>query len=360
MFVYCITNKINHKKYIGITTKTVEERWKQHLLVAYNKSNKDYNSLFKKAIRKYGKENWLIESIYETSSLQDLKEKEIYFIKIFKSYAFDEDGWGYNSTRGGDYVSGYFEVPVSQFVIVSGQKIKDFRSIAEAEEEIGLRIERIGEFNQSCGGFCWFYTKDIQNLSNKDLIDKVHSLYPNLVYKLDLEGKILQIYRNSTKAGEDNNCSSGNIISCCLGTRNQANGFQWCYQKDISIRKNQKVKLPKTKQVGVIQYDLSGLKIKEYASIKEAAEENNCSESHISSCCRGKRNITANSQWRYSDEKLENVKELSIKRQVKCIETQEIFNSPNQAAKHFGYAQQTVKRSCMGEKINKPFHFEWI
>ena len=32
-FIYKITNQINQKSYIGLTTSTIEERWKEHLQV---------------------------------------------------------------------------------------------------------------------------------------------------------------------------------------------------------------------------------------------------------------------------------------------------------------------------------------
>lgn len=47
-------------------------------------------------------------------------------------------------------------------------------------------------------------------------------------------------------------------------------------------------------------------------------------------------------------------------RPVYCKETQEKFLTCNEAAKKFGYSQQTVKKSCLGEKINKPYTFIWL
>lgn len=57
MFVYQIVNKINNKKYIGITSKSISTRFTQH--------KKQLNCGIADAIKKYGEENFYIEKINE-------------------------------------------------------------------------------------------------------------------------------------------------------------------------------------------------------------------------------------------------------------------------------------------------------
>lgn len=98
MVVYKITNIINSKVYIGCTTKTVEERFKKHCL-------KRNNTIFGKAIKSYGRDNFTIEIIETCLSEKDMFEKEIFWIKEFKSNNRD---FGYNMTEGGDRGAVYY------------------------------------------------------------------------------------------------------------------------------------------------------------------------------------------------------------------------------------------------------------
>jgi len=62
--IYKITNTLNDKKYIGFTSKSIEERWRQHLHQALIQNTKTH---FYNAIRKYGELVWKLEIIDENS-----------------------------------------------------------------------------------------------------------------------------------------------------------------------------------------------------------------------------------------------------------------------------------------------------
>lgn len=90
MIIYKIQNKKDGKTYIGQTIRTVEDRVKRHL-----KRGKNHIA---HALRKYGIESFDISVIDMASSLEELKEKEKYWIKHFNCKC----PHGYNLTDGGD------------------------------------------------------------------------------------------------------------------------------------------------------------------------------------------------------------------------------------------------------------------
>lgn len=92
-FIYKITNIINGKSYIGQTIQDVKNRFYQHCATKCNRAV--LNMVIHKAIKKYGKSNFIIEVIEETDST-NLNDREKYWIKYYDSY-----NNGYNSTEGG-------------------------------------------------------------------------------------------------------------------------------------------------------------------------------------------------------------------------------------------------------------------
>ncbi len=90
--IYKITNMLNGKAYVGVTTKTIQERFDAHL----NRAVKE-RSAIQKALKKYGKENFEIIEIDTAISEQELFEKEKFWIAHFNTFSKN----GYNLTEGG-------------------------------------------------------------------------------------------------------------------------------------------------------------------------------------------------------------------------------------------------------------------
>ena len=101
MIVYKATNKLNGKSYIGQTTYTIKHRKKDHLSAARTRSD---NSVFHKAIRKYGSTVFVWEILSYCKNKSELDLLEAKFIKFYKSHV---SNGGYNLTYGGEGMCGY-------------------------------------------------------------------------------------------------------------------------------------------------------------------------------------------------------------------------------------------------------------
>lgn len=97
--LYIISNLKNDHIYIGLTTKPIQKRFKQHIKDAASGSNR----ALAKAIRKHGADNFVIEKSVNCQNLEVLYELEKYFIKIYKFLGREL----YNMTDGGEGVCGY-------------------------------------------------------------------------------------------------------------------------------------------------------------------------------------------------------------------------------------------------------------
>lgn len=92
MIVYAIMNQVDGKRYIGSTINTFKYR--------YGGSkwwNTTHNTYLKRAAAKYGPENFKVAILFETESFQELVEKEIELISLYKTY---DREFGYNIIKG--------------------------------------------------------------------------------------------------------------------------------------------------------------------------------------------------------------------------------------------------------------------
>lgn len=79
MIVYLAYLKGQHAFYVGKTTNTLSHRRNQHYASAKSKRN---NSIFHKAIRKYGRESFGWSVLEECDTIDELNEAEIKWIKL--------------------------------------------------------------------------------------------------------------------------------------------------------------------------------------------------------------------------------------------------------------------------------------
>lgn len=90
MYIYKITNIQNNKVYIGQTIRPIKDRFHRHINDAMNNV---LDTHFARAIRKYGKESFIIEQIDIAKTQTELNQKEQYWIQYYDSVKN-----GYNET----------------------------------------------------------------------------------------------------------------------------------------------------------------------------------------------------------------------------------------------------------------------
>lgn len=229
--VYCHTNKINNKKYIGITRQSVQQRWRDGK--GYYGQAKFYN-----AIEKYGWDNFQHEILYENLTEEEACKIESFLIKYYNTIKN-----GYNTLPGGN-VTNHSSATIdkmrkknikhSQEVInkITATKIEKygihvkcvetnqiFNSMGEASRIMNIdksSISRCCKGQQlTAGGYHWcFEERIIENIKDKRK-KKVRCI---------TSGKI---YNSVQEAADDTNSDASNICKVCNGKYKTTNKLKW-------------------------------------------------------------------------------------------------------------------------------------
>ena len=93
--IYKFTNRVNNKVYIGQTTQSLQQRVNRHL------QQLNDETYFHRALKKYSINNFNIEIIEQNIPLNELDNREIFWIKYYDSYYTSNKG--YNLTKGGQW-----------------------------------------------------------------------------------------------------------------------------------------------------------------------------------------------------------------------------------------------------------------
>lgn len=193
-YVYCHTNKINNKKYIGITMQKPSIRWGSKGQ-GYIKCPK-----FWKAIQKYGWNNFEHEILFKNLSQEEASQKEVELIKQYKT---SDGNFGYNLTSGGE---------------------RHYHFTEEVKQK--LREQKIGEKNPQYGTHRTEEEKEYLRNAMKEIgknggnhCKKVRCIETNIIYYSCQEAA-----RNT---GTGRTRQATHIAEVCNKKRNSCNGYTW-------------------------------------------------------------------------------------------------------------------------------------
>ena len=94
--IYCHTHIESGRKYIGLTSQTMEKRWKNHIHAALNSKGGRWH--FPNAVRKYGKDAFSHEVL---EICQDLESANLAEEKLIVHFDTRNPEKGFNLTKGG-------------------------------------------------------------------------------------------------------------------------------------------------------------------------------------------------------------------------------------------------------------------
>lgn len=175
--------------------------------------------------------------------------------------------------------------------------IKEIVEYCETEDEAYERERYYIGFYQSQDPL-----KGYNVTSGGDGADPLTSGVP--VEQYDINGKFIRSWDTITEAARDCKITSSCIVICCKNDHytnvKTAAGFQWKYAGSSKKIYSLPAKYP-LKPRPVLQYSLSGEFIKEWDSLKSAANYYKMNQGCIRRVCEQQRKTSKGFQWRFKD-----------------------------------------------------------
>jgi group I intron endonuclease len=221
--IYSATNKQNGKMYIGLTTRSLEERKQGHKI----QTMKSKNNRFGNALKKYGFEAFAWRVLDRTDSEQEIIDLEKQYIDMFGT----NFKHGYNSTSGGEH---YF---------LSEESIKKLRykKTAEHREKLAesLRGVEHTEERRLHQSLAHLGKKDSEETKMKKSLalkgkpkSKAHKANAGLAKRREVlcveTGIVYKGIGQASLAVGMKESSGVNISNCCRNGKTSA-GYHWSY-----------------------------------------------------------------------------------------------------------------------------------
>lgn len=207
MIIYVFTNKINGKKYVGQTSRNFKERVGEHL-----RRNVTY---FDKALKKYGISNFDYEIVDNACSIDELNEKEKFWIVKNDSMIPN----GYNLCEGGGVTVGYTHSMES--------KIKMSISKRESGVMRGTNNHYYGKRHtpEIREKMAQKWTEERRNEQSRRSREMDRSYLFVKVRNMDTG----EIYNSVKEASNVTGVLATHITRVCKGKRKSAGGIRWEY-----------------------------------------------------------------------------------------------------------------------------------
>ena len=332
-YIYKITNNVNGKIYVGKTTRTIEKRFKEHIL-----RSKSQDTYLKRAIVKYGESNFTVEQL-EKCDDSILDEREMFWIENLNSY---DNHIGYNLTLGGDGAKKYSNEEAEMIISLwnNGLTARDIKAFT------GISINVITRFLSTLS--------DYEETRKRRTHEKIYQSIHKKINKYDLEGNLVAEYDSIVEASRSVEGTPPVIINCMKTPRSVAYGFIWKYANDKSEITPQKY----GREHPVVQYDLKGNVVARYNSIREAVKETKIPSTNIIASCQKRVQTAKGFCWRYEEDnspieigRLRKKAVIQMDMDNNIVNT---FDSALSASKETGFSFSSIQACCAGR--NKSAH----
>lgn len=216
--MYIHTNIINNKKYVGLTSMKLNQRWQ-------NGNNYKHSTYFYHAIQKYGWENFLHEVYANNLTADEAAELEQ---KLICELNTTDRNYGYNLDSGG-WCPKHSEITKDKI----RKKITGIKRSSETKE----KLRQASKGNKSSVGRK--HTDAAKEKNRQAHLGKTHVLTEEAKERIALSNKnrkeVICVELNITfpsigLAAKYVKGSQGTISSVLCGTRKTAYGYHWQYK----------------------------------------------------------------------------------------------------------------------------------